>query len=418
MANQKLTDKTSLTEFADGDLIHVVDVSDTTGSAQGTSKKSAWSLFKSTLKTYFDGFYQTTLGFTPENVANKENTTIDTDTTKYPTVNLLKTGLDLKQDTLVSGTNIKTINSTSVLGSGDITISAGSSAFNEITSGTNTAAAMVVGSGSSLEVSGTGAIGATSLNGTISSASTATTQTQADNSTKVATTAYVDAGLGTKQDQDNLLDDISTLSGNGIIVRVNANTAASRSIVAGSSKIAITNGSGASGNPSIDIGTLVKGDVGLGDVDNTSDLNKSISTATQTALDLKAPLASPAFTGTVKGISIPFTVALSDETTAITTGTAKITFRTPYACTLTEVRASLSTASSSGLPTFDINENGTSILSTKLTIDANEKTSTTATTPVVISDSALADDAEITIDIDVAGTEAKGAKITMYLTRV
>ena len=42
---------------------------------------------------------------------------------------------------------------------------------------------------------------------------------------------------------------------------------------------------------------LVKGDVGLGNVDNTTDANKPISTATQTALDLKAPLASPALTG-------------------------------------------------------------------------------------------------------------------------
>jgi hypothetical protein len=44
---------------------------------------------------------------------------------------------------------------------------------------------------------------------------------------------------------------------------------------------------------------LVKGDVGLGNVDNTSDANKPVSTAGQTALDLKAPLASPTFTGTV-----------------------------------------------------------------------------------------------------------------------
>ena len=44
---------------------------------------------------------------------------------------------------------------------------------------------------------------------------------------------------------------------------------------------------------------LVKGDVGLGNADNTSDANKPVSTATQTALDLKAPLASPTFTGTV-----------------------------------------------------------------------------------------------------------------------
>jgi len=44
---------------------------------------------------------------------------------------------------------------------------------------------------------------------------------------------------------------------------------------------------------------LVKGDVGLGDVDNTTDASKPVSTAQQTALDLKADLASPTFTGTV-----------------------------------------------------------------------------------------------------------------------
>ena len=44
---------------------------------------------------------------------------------------------------------------------------------------------------------------------------------------------------------------------------------------------------------------IVKGDVGLGSVDNTTDLNKAVSTATQTALNLKANLASPTFTGTV-----------------------------------------------------------------------------------------------------------------------
>ncbi len=44
--------------------------------------------------------------------------------------------------------------------------------------------------------------------------------------------------------------------------------------------------------------TLDKSAVGLGNVDNTSDASKPISSATQTALDLKAPLASPALTGT------------------------------------------------------------------------------------------------------------------------
>lgn len=43
---------------------------------------------------------------------------------------------------------------------------------------------------------------------------------------------------------------------------------------------------------------LAKGDVGLGNVDNTSDANKPVSTAAQAALDSKAPLASPTLTGT------------------------------------------------------------------------------------------------------------------------
>jgi len=43
--------------------------------------------------------------------------------------------------------------------------------------------------------------------------------------------------------------------------------------------------------------------VGLGNVDDTSDADKPVSTAAQTALDLKAPLASPTFTGTVSGIT-------------------------------------------------------------------------------------------------------------------
>lgn len=107
-----------------------------------------------------------------------------------------------------------------------------------------------------------------------------------------------------------------------------------------------------------------------------------------------------------------FILACSDETTPITTGNAKVTFRMPYAFTLTEIpRASLTTASSSGTPTVDINEAGVSIFSTRITIDANEKTSFTAAVPAVLSDSSLANDAEITVDIDVAGTGAAGLKV-------
>lgn len=106
-------------------------------------------------------------------------------------------------------------------------------------------------------------------------------------------------------------------------------------------------------------------------------------------------------------------IACSDETTGLLAGTAKVTFRMPYAFTLSAVRASLTTAQTSGsIFTVDINEGGTSILSTKLTIDNTEKTSTTAAAAAVISDASIADDAEITIDLDQIGDgTAKGLKV-------
>lgn len=161
---------------------------------------------------------------------------------------------------------------------------------------------------------------------------------------------------------------------------------------------------------------------------------QAISTVTglQTALDSKqATLVSGTSLKTVNGNSLLgsgdiaisggtqcIPIACSDETTALTSGSAKVTFRMPYAFTLTAVRASLTTAQAAGsIFTVDINEGGTSILSTKLSIDNTEKTSTTATTAAVISDTALADDAEITIDIDQVGDgSAKGLKVYLVGT--
>lgn len=71
----------------------------------------------------------------------------------------------------------------------------------------------------------------------------------------------------------------------------------------GSTYIYITSGAVDSVAGKTGVVTLVKADVGLGNVDNTSDANKPISTATQTALDLKAPINNPSFTGTVTGIT-------------------------------------------------------------------------------------------------------------------
>jgi len=118
---------------------------------------------------------------------------------------------------------------------------------------------------------------------------------------------------------------------------------------------------------------------------------------------------------TLTAVPVEIGIACSDETSNLTTGTAKVTFRMPYAMTLTSVRASVNTAPTGSTLIVDLNEGGTSVLSTKLSIDASEKTSTTAATAAVISDSALADDAEITIDIDQIGSTVAGKGLKVWL---
>jgi len=110
-----------------------------------------------------------------------------------------------------------------------------------------------------------------------------------------------------------------------------------------------------------------------------------------------------------------FVIACSDETTALTTGTSKRSFFVPYALKLVEVQAALTTPQTSGsIFTVDINEAGATILSTKLTIDNGEATSVTAATPPVISDTALAKGAKVTVDIDQIGDgTAKGLSVTL-----
>lgn len=103
--------------------------------------------------------------------------------------------------------------------------------------------------------------------------------------------------------------------------------------------------------------------------------------------------------------------ALSDESTSLTTGTAKLTFRLPYNFDLDDVITNINTVSSSGLVTVDVNVSGSTILSTKCSIDQGEKTSVTAATPRVMSRTALDNDEEVTVDIDAAGTGAKGLKV-------
>jgi hypothetical protein len=112
-------------------------------------------------------------------------------------------------------------------------------------------------------------------------------------------------------------------------------------------------------------------------------------------------------------------LACSDETTSLTTGAAKVTFRMPCAMHVTSVRANVNTAPSAKIK-VDINEGATSILSTKLMIDPTELTSQTSATAPVLGDTGLADDAQITVDIDQVGstTPGKGLKIWIIGTKV
>jgi hypothetical protein len=170
-------------------------------------------------------------------------------------------------------------------------------------------------------------------------------------------------------------------------------------------------GGGGMTNPMTDVGDLIRGGTAGAPTRVAAGTNGHILTLVggMPAWAPNAGAGSPV-------VAIP--IACSDETTALTTGSAKVTFRMPHGFTLSEVRASLTTASTGADLVVDINEGGTSILSTKLSIDAGEKTSTTAATPAVISDPNLGDDGEITIDIDQVGSTVAGAGLKVYLIGV
>lgn len=111
-------------------------------------------------------------------------------------------------------------------------------------------------------------------------------------------------------------------------------------------------------------------------------------------------------------------VRVLDSATDQTTGTTKGgDVVCPFAGTIINVYANVDTAGTTGTGTYDINKNGTTLMSTtKITIDSTEKDSRTAATPPVLTTTTVAVGDVLTFDIDaIQTTPAKGLSFTLEI---
>ncbi len=154
----------------------------------------------------------------------------------------------------------------------------------------------------------------------------------------------------------------------------------------------------------------------LGNVDNTSDANKPVSSAAQTALDLKANLASPTFTGNP---AAP-TPSANDNDTSIATTAFVQTELADYA-----TLASPTLTGNPLAPTPSANDNDTSIattayVQTELTAYASDTVTETnkRITPRVTSETSSATPTINTDNSDMHSITALAAAITSFTTNL
>jgi hypothetical protein len=276
MADQKISQLTTIvTVDTASDLFPIVDTS------AAETKKITPSALKTALA-----------------LNNVDNTS---DANK-PVSSATQTALDAKQATLVSGTNIKTVNNTSLLGSGNISISS-AVAWGGVTG--------TLSNQTDLQ---------TALDGKVdeNSAITGATKTKITYDAKGLVTAGADAttaDIADSTDKRYVTDAQLVVVGNTSGTNTGDNATNSQySGLAASKQDALVSGTNiktinstsllGSGNVAVEptitattsadyyrgdktFATLNKAAVGLGNVDNTSDANKPVSTATQTALDAK-----------------------------------------------------------------------------------------------------------------------------------
>jgi hypothetical protein len=200
----------------------------------------------------------------------------------------------------------------------------------------------------------------------------------------------------------NCPDESISLSSDGLVVNDGGTPEAVS--IAGTGLAVVTNGDGTDGNPSVAVTAAV-----------ASDINTGTSTTTAVTPD--------ALAGSTIGTQY-VTVPLIAPTDTLTVGDDKNRWTVPAdfdGWNLVFVQASVYTASSSGLPTFQVRDitNGHDLLSTAATIDTSETTSTTAATPAVINATyqTLSGDVALRFDVDGAGTGTAGGEVTIGLRR-
>ena len=126
----------------------------------------------------------------------------------------------------------------------------------------------------------------------------------------------------------------------------------------------------------------------------------------------------------VNATKVEIGIALSDETSDNTASSTvpKVTFRMPFAMTITSLRCSLTKAATGGELVVDVHLSGATIMTTnKLSVDASELTSTTAATAHTLTTTSVSDDALLEFFIDQVGTSAgntgEGVKVWIIGTR-
>lgn len=113
---------------------------------------------------------------------------------------------------------------------------------------------------------------------------------------------------------------------------------------------------------------------------------------------------------------LPYPIAMSDVSTAITAGTDKtVPMRMPWAGTLVAIRAACKTAPTGSSIIINVKKNGTTVFSTNLSIDVSTTTSVGSAAPVVISVPDFAADDLFTFDFTQVGSTIAGAGVVVAL---